>query len=112
MVRWYPLPANSPAGLLGYQATYRKTGTTVLFSRNISLPANELELQDLEMFTEYSVAVAGIYALRIGPNSGEINVTTDEDGEGEILCTPLNFSIIECFPLPTLHCSIQGSLTS
>lgn len=82
-VTWGEVPKGFVHGILrGYRVFYKRTGDEInnYLNSTTGPTKRELHVTGLEKFTEYSVKVLAFTIKGDGTVSGNISVSTDEDG--------------------------------
>ena len=86
-VQWDQAPAAHQSGaILYYTVTYRALPSGSLQTKNVTAPANQTSLTDLNEYTNYSISMFASTSRGAGNVSAPIFIFTDEDSKLQDLC--------------------------
>ena len=81
-VSWGDVPADKQHGIiLSYLVIYKELEGGEEREKRVNSPAREIELKELEKYTDYSIQVLAATLKGDGPRSNPITVRTDQDGK-------------------------------
>ena len=94
-VSWSPVPLEHRSGIiLGYNLSYWKANDSSNTNVTLTTDKEEIEIDGLEKFTPYMVAVSAFNQIGVGVFSDPIQIWTSEDGKHRKIYRSFNGSRI------------------
>ena len=82
IVTWSPVPVNHQRGVIqGYHIVYVAQPSGIQQKLTVTANKTRVELQNLKIYTLYTIAVAAFTVAGQGPSSPEVEVRSAESGK-------------------------------